>query len=173
MRKSKSYFIYKNQFFTGVLTLLFVPVLLQAQINDKVDGQPAQFVQSKHDTTRTGDDIFNAVKVGVILPQGQFAQAITNPGGKIYDFNNLSKPFKGQDGLGAKPGYDIQYEGFSSLWRIKSGNTRIAHIGLQYGFDFGYIPINWNNIQWANYNMLVGTNPFIFMGFKLGPAFYF
>ncbi len=173
MRKSKSYFIYKNQFLTGTLAVLFAPVLLQAQINGKVDGQPERFVKSKHDTTRTGDDIFNVVKVGIIMPQGQFAQAITNPGGNMYDFNNLSKPFKGLDGLGAKPGYDIQYEGFSFLWRIKSDKKPIARVGLQYGFDFGYVPINWNNVQWGNYNMLVGTNPFIFMGFKLGPAFYF
>ena len=167
MRKSES------RFLVALPILLLAPFLLSAQINSKIDGQPDTYTKSEHDTNRTGDDIFNAVKLGVILPQGQFAQAITNPGGTNYDFTNLAKPFKGQDGIGAKTGFDIQYEGFSFLWRIKSDNKPIARIGLQYGFDFGYIPLNWDNVQWANYNMVVGTNPFIFTGFKLGPAIYF
>jgi hypothetical protein len=164
--------------------LLILSVGLSAQINNKLDQkqennnsiQP-QEDYFKPDTITTGDDVFNNIKVGIIIPQGAFAQPIINPPGNTYyginNLNNLTLPFKGEGGMGAKYGYNLQYEGFTSLCKILSGIKPMAHFGVQYGFDFGYIPINWDNVQWSNYNMTVGTSPFFYAGFKVGPAFYF
>lgn len=121
---------------------------------------------------RSGDDVFNDIKGGVIIPQGTFGQHITNPGGSTYNLNNLSLPFQGKDGLGATYGYDFQYEGFSAFGKPHSGTSFNAHVGFQYGFEFGYVPVSWNNVQWSNYNMTVGTSQFIYIGLKFGPAIY-
>ncbi len=152
----------------------FIPSILFAQSSESVNSKPVNIIPviPKAKVYRTGDDVFNDVKAGVIIPEGLFGQPLSNPGGNIYDLNSLIKPFKGQDGLGAKTGYTLQFEGFSSLGKPHSSSSVTSHFGLQYGFGFGYVPLNWDNVQWGNYNMTVGTSQFIYGGLKFGPAFY-
>jgi hypothetical protein len=151
--------------------LLLAPAFVSAQAVDKEDARIFH-LDTKPAVERSGDDIFNDVKIGIILPQGMFAQPLSDPGNNVYDFTGMMVPFKGMGGMGAKPGYNIQYEGFSAIGKPHSGPELTAHFGVQYGFDFGYMPLNWDNISWGNYNMTVGTSPFLYGGFKVGPAFY-
>jgi hypothetical protein len=152
------------------LFLLVAPAFLAAQAVAEKVPQPADstFIP---DTTHTGDDIFFSIKMGIILPQGIFAHPIVNPGAITTNFNtilaNSILPFKGTGALGAKPGYTLQFDGFTSIIKFKP-----VHFGIEYGFDFGYVPQNWTNVQWSNYNMTMGNSPFLFLGFKAGPAIY-
>jgi antitoxin component YwqK of YwqJK toxin-antitoxin module len=114
------------------------------------------------------DNFYSAFSVGVILPQGSFAQQIPVT---ITYFSDLTLPFKGQEGLGATTGFNFNYALFASLSNLRLGPALPARIGLQFGIDFGYIPTNWSNVNWSNYNMTLSTSPFLYTGFKIGPEF--
>ncbi len=120
----------------------------------------------------SGDDIFNVIKVGVIIPQGLFGAKVGYPDAGSANFSALQLPFKGQTGMGATYGATLQYEGFSAFGKPHSGPSFTTHFGLEYGFDFGFIPVSWSNVQWANYNLSVTTTSYYYAGFKVGPAFY-
>ncbi len=126
----------------------------------------------KPDSNNAHGDILFSIKLGVILPQGLFSQSIATPVVNPANINgvlgNLILPFKGVGGMGAKPGYGLEFEGFSSLRKTKKIN-----FGIDEALDFGYIPLNWNNVPWNNYNIAMGTSPFLYLGFKVGPALYF
>jgi hypothetical protein len=114
------------------------------------------------------EDFYSAFSVGVILPQGLFAQQIP---GTITYFSDLTLPFKGQEGLGATTGFNFEYSLFASFNKPQPGSDLPIRIGLQFGFDFGYIPLNWSNVNWSNYNMTLSTSPFLYAGLKIGPEF--
>ncbi len=162
MRFLKRYFI--------LLPVALLSLSASAQLGERNESNLID-LGSKPKIHRNGDDFYNAIKFGVVMPQGLFAQPITNPGGD--NFSKLTLPFKGKDGLGAKQGFNFQYDGFSSIGRAHERASVTTHFGFQYGLEFGYIPLSWNNVNWGIYNMNVGTSPFIYTGLKFGPGFYF
>jgi len=165
--------IYINRAFLKFLLILCLWGLIPSFLLAQRDGQIHDSTTNDSTVIRSGDDFFNAVEIGVIFPQGSFSQHISNPGGNTYDFNNLTLPFKGQDGLGARTGANLQYQGYSNIYKINIDSNKAFRFGIQHGFDFAYIPLDWSNVQWGNYNLTVGTSPFLYMGFKVGPAFYY
>ena len=164
---------YKNIIFLKSSFILLPVLLVNLNSSAQSDGATPNLIElgSKPKVPRNGDDFYNAIKVGMIIPQGLFAQHVSDPGGNNY--SKLDLPFKGKDGLGAITGYNFQYEGFSSIGRAHERLAATTHFGFQYGFEFGYVPLNWNNVNWGVYNMNVGTSPFIYTGFRFGPGFYF
>lgn len=146
------------------------PLFTRAQVVGGGTGQPVN-----NNTASTSildeDDFYSAFSIGIVLPEGLFGQAVTNPFTSTGYFKNLTYPFQGQTGLGATTGYNFGYSAFVSLSKVQMGPSLPARFGLQFGFDFDYMPISWSNVPWSKYDETVTTNSFLYMGFKIGPQF--
>ena len=153
-----------------VIILSTIPSFMSAQVVGGGGGVQPTYGNSSN-INQNEDDLFSYFEFGFILPQGLFAQSVSNP-----DFNstywNFKNPFKGLDGLGAKTGYSIKYSMFASFTKMQLSSTLPARFGLNFGFDFGYIPTSWSNVR-NTYITNVTSDPFFYMGFKIGPQFNF
>ena len=157
-------------FTTILLGVLLSPIYTSAQV---VGGGGTQtYSNTPTNSNLLEDDFFSALSIGAIIPEGLFGQQITNPFLVNSNAPTITLPFQGQSGLGATTGFNLGFSGFGALSKFQVGPSSTGRFGLLFGFDFGYIPLNWSTVDWSSYDLTLSTSAFFYTGLKFGPQLY-